>query len=155
MNDPELMRRVRREARLTPEEERRLDEGLAAQDPLRSTVAGLPDDEPSMAWRSALNERLLAATPKPRRTFLGRWMAPASGFAAGLAVAGLAWWMNTTGEPQALPPSGASFEAQLLQAHDHGAALVEFAPGSFDAPVARASQDEGDFQWTEEDLKTL
>lgn len=155
MSDPELMKKIVREARLTPEEERRLDEALAAQSAVRHSVAGLADDEPSMAWRSALNEKLLSATPKPRRNRWTRWLAPASGFAAGLAVAGLAWWVTATREPQQATPGIASFEAQLLQAHDHGAALVEFAPGSLDSPVARASHDEGDFQWTEEDLRTL
>lgn len=155
MKDPELMKKIAREARLTAAEERQLENELAAQEAIRQTVANLHDDEPSMAWRSALNERLLAVSPKPKRATWSRWLAPASGFVAGLAVAGMAWWMTTTRQPQVVAPASASFEAQLLEAHDHGAALVEFAPGSLDSPVAQAGHDEGGFQWTEEDLRTL
>jgi hypothetical protein len=154
MKDGELMRKLIAEARLSEAELRDLDARLEAQDAVRHVVASLADDEPSLAWRSALNERLLGVAPRPKRRAPWRLLAPASGLAAAAIVATLAWLVVTGGPTRTAAPHD-SLEAQLLQAHDHGAAMLDLSAGSAGPLVAQTGQDEGGFQWTEEDLKAL
>lgn len=77
-------------AELPAELEAQIDDLLADNDDWsRQCVAALAEDEPSLAWRSQLNERLRAHAPKVRRPFWAWAWRPAS-VTAVAAVMGVA-----------------------------------------------------------------
>jgi hypothetical protein len=62
--DKELISKLKAEQPLTAEESLRLDTALDSTDLARRAVSELPDEAPSLAWRSGLNERLVAVSRK-------------------------------------------------------------------------------------------
>jgi len=96
----------------------RIDEQLnsEAQRTVASVVKRLPEDAPSLAWRSALNERILADQSKmqrKRRFWVFARPAMAAIAAASLAIAFVAKAPNSS---VVLRPSG-SMEQALIEAH--------------------------------------
>lgn len=61
----DLLKKLREEEQLDLAQAVELDKALEAQG--RSLVSNLETPEPSMAWRSGLNERLAELAPKPKR----------------------------------------------------------------------------------------
>ncbi|MBL8048324.1 MAG: hypothetical protein JNJ45_06545 [Chthonomonas sp.] len=110
MNEKELMDKLARELPLTAAEEAWLDSHLAEQ--TTSPVGALPQEEPSLAWRSELNERLLALQPKPKRR---PWFL-VGGLASGAAAAALAWAMLAP-TTKVMGPAG-SIEADMVASHE-------------------------------------
>lgn len=75
MNKKELLARTEREERLSLVEQDVLDAMLLkdeSQQRVAHLLANLPSEEPSLAWRSRLNERLQREASKPLRGF--SWM---------------------------------------------------------------------------------
>ena len=93
-----------------------MDERLESQDQIAisKVVASLADEEPSLAWRSQLNEKLMAVSvqQKKRRTFRLWTLRPA----LGLSVAGaLALGLFFSGGRPAV--AGGNLESALISEH--------------------------------------
>ena len=78
-----MKKKLIEEQALTIEESLRLDEALESQTIVPRLMGRLEDGAPSLAWRSALNEKLLAQTGRRKRVSTFRWV---SGFAATTAI---------------------------------------------------------------------
>jgi hypothetical protein len=85
-------------------------EGMRA---ISEMVKGLPDDVPSMSWRSQLNERILAEA-KPKKAFdLHRWLLrPAIGLGLAAALA-----LVVVFRPIAPDTTGSSVESLMIATH--------------------------------------
>lgn len=72
MNKKELFERIERNERLSLVEQAELDAMFAkdeTQQGIARLLASLPSEQPSLAWRSRLNERLRREASKPLRGF--------------------------------------------------------------------------------------
>ncbi len=133
-------------------ENNELDAKLEKQEPMRRLVRELRSDEPSMAWRADLNEKLRSLTPSPKSRTWGWLWKPAAGL--GLAsILVVAVFVKT---PQVSTPSGANETAiaqAMLQAHQQAVAHQELGT----VPVEALSSDSatGPMEWNEVDLTTL
>lgn len=122
---------------------------------VQSWVGNLPEEEPSLAWRSALNERLREMKPKPglRR----RLLYPGFGLAAAAALAVVFWTAQLSNdEPPAIGPT---LEAALVSTHRDSVRAAELA-GAGMAPhdlatLHKSSPEEPQFEWNELDVETL
>ncbi len=121
---------------------------------VKHLVKGLPDDEPSLAWRAALNAKLeaLQPAPKPRR----RWASwPVWSSAVGMAaIAGIAIFGLRPTE-HANVPRAAITSDMLVDAHVESVARHELglATGS-DLRGDRATQP-ASYEWDSVDLNLL
>ena len=122
MNDGQ-MRKLWEEQPMTLDESLALDDALEAQAGLGRLVHDLPDPEPSLAWRSALNGRLMAVSPKRRKSPVWTWL---SGGVAATALAAFAF-VNLIPEtpnpeprvdPAPVVTSSTGVEESLLTAHN-------------------------------------
>ncbi|MFX6277408.1 hypothetical protein ABTF87_19095, partial [Acinetobacter baumannii] len=68
------LNKIKAEKQLDWQESIELDRALSAQDPLKSLVSALDDPEPSLAWRSELNQKLYAVAAKNKRKALVPWL---------------------------------------------------------------------------------
>ena len=82
--DKELFNKLRNEHPLTAEEALRLDEMLEGGGSrlVAQAVSALQDEEPSLTWRSALNERLASVSRSRRTALVWRFGAAATAVAA-------------------------------------------------------------------------
>ena len=105
--------------------DKNIDELLTrpSQSAMRSVIQSLPEDVPSMEWRSQLNETLKVANAKARqrRNF---WLvlSPSAGLLAAAAFAGVLFFHGPRPVAKASVPSlsgaqSASLEQQLLTVH--------------------------------------
>jgi hypothetical protein len=78
----DLLNKVKVEQPLTAEESLRLDAALEAQERVASVVSGLPDEAPSLSWRSELNQRLARVSRTRRAGPVWRFGIAAVGMAA-------------------------------------------------------------------------
>ena len=106
-----------------------IDNKLNASEGMKSLMKALPEEQVSMAWRSSLNEKLLATVPKKR--FNWNWvLRPALGL--GLAGA-LALVIVTQPQPSGVVtvmPARGSLEAHLVAEHQDSIALYDLSgPG--------------------------
>jgi hypothetical protein len=85
-------------------------------------VSHLGDESPSLAWRSELNEKLLAQSrkAKKRSQFL-QWLRPTVGIAALASAACLALVFTSNSHPAAV----AGIEAALISEHRVASAMVD------------------------------
>ncbi len=144
------------DARPTAGESGALDAALLSErgENVRGWVKELPDDEPSLVWRSALNERLRAEVPHRRRPWIlyPTW---------GVAAAGLLVLLVWTSRPQPVQnvPAGPSLEAVMVSVHRESVRSSEIA-GAGMVPNDLATQHRpapalAPFDWNETDLETL
>ena len=141
-----------------------LDERLQtpAQMALRQVVKALPEDMPSLAWRSVLNERLVAATAA-RRARQRRWLFGGSSFAGLALAAGLAFVVflpKHPVEPAANPNSGnvvrnsnnpvtaPSLEDQLLASHNDSVTSQDVVGAGLTSQEVQSSDDDSEGQPT-------
>lgn len=118
-------------------------------------VKALPEDVPSMAWRSSLNERLrdvAMPTRKPRLLFA--WLGGAS--LAGAAV--LAIFM--VGRPSdlnhsPLPAKDFGLEAAIVAAHEESVGAYEVTTAGMSLRPTREEGADEEFDWNASDLGTL
>jgi len=119
-----------------PSDNERLES--SAQQAMRAVVQALPDEEPSLAWRSALNERLLETAAQSRRRQRVVWfLRPALGLGLAGALAAVVM-LRTSPEPRSLPTvqDGAGIEAELLATHRQSTNFVDVAGAGLDADEA-------------------
>jgi hypothetical protein len=142
-----------------------MDERLqsASQQAMRSVVKALPDDTLSMAWRSGLNERLVAeSAQRQRRQRISWFLRPALGFGLAGALAMVAFFHSSTQTSKVQPlarNSSGRLEAALVNTHSQvtlamdvagvGVTPAEASYGSSDVPQSIATG------WSEEDLDSL
>lgn len=135
-----------------------IDEKLASasQQTMSQLVHSLPDDQPSMQWRSELNERLLVVAKKKKRwAFTAVWLRPAVGLSVASALA-LLLVMELPGTKPNLPRP--PVETALLVAHDEAfkysdVSGIGLTPHEVHAQPAVA---EGTpVQWSESDIEGL
>jgi hypothetical protein len=131
-----------------------------AQSAMREVVQALPEESLSMAWRSGLNERLIAEGARHQRRRRFFWMLrPAAGLAMAGALAAV-FMIRTSSVPDVTPNTGGSdsFEAALLSAHNEASQFADVA-GSGVRPMeaAYASRDHApdDLGWSEVDIESL
>jgi hypothetical protein len=118
--DKELFKKLVGEQALTAEEALRLDEALEVTRTAKDVVEELPDETPSLSWRSGLNQRLALVSKRRRTVVLLRF-----GMAA-TAVAAASLLAITLFQPINKPkPAGAhyaenepSLEETILSGHE-------------------------------------
>ncbi|MBI5705697.1 MAG: hypothetical protein HZC36_01780 [Armatimonadetes bacterium] len=141
---------------LSDEVEADLDAALSRTSFVAESVRSLPEEPLSLAWRSELNERLLALSKsKPKRSLLATLWRPALGL--GLAsILAIAFYPR--GEA-ALPlaASGSDIEAQMVSAHQEAVTsvmTVGHGLASYEAvPTVRPASNV--IHWEEADLGDL
>lgn len=155
MRGPIRTSRLRR--RRAPSEAK-LDEALARTERVRTWVAALPDEEPSLAWRSRLTTELRRVAPvSSKRRRLG-WSA------LGLAAATvLAAWLIVRVPAELTGPSRGNpvetgwhgqWEALIVEAHRDATLIATIGDGPT-VYEERARTDEGVFQWSEWEVESL
>lgn len=129
-----------------------------ASQAMRELVRSLPDDEPSMLWRSELNERVLALARMRQRKRRWTWvMAPTAGVAATVAFLGLV--IAPKGVPTPSVAQTGAVERMIVDTHLSGSTAGEISSFGFYASMvhgmstATAPTDLHD--WTEVDLEAL
>lgn len=144
------------ETPLTPEVERMLDAQLVRGDQrlVAQAVGQLEEDELSLAWRSALNERLLELQPTKRKP----WWAAAwrSVLATGLAASVLSVALLRAGP--ASPGHAESLENELIRIHLDSAAALDLAGTGLvphEVASARPAPIEEELHWSAVDLDLL
>ena len=135
----------------------------AAQCAMRDVVRALPEDAPSMAWRSGLNERLLVDAARRRRRARFFWaLRPAAGLAfAGALTAVFVFRtspMNPAPTSHSVASSSSSLEAGLLSTHSQVAAFADVA-GTGVRPIETTyvskNDEDDDLDWSEVDIESL
>lgn len=96
---------------------------------VQNMVNKLPDETPSLAWRSQLNERIrLEAKRRARKRFWTFALSPAAGLATVSALVALVWMPRT---PQAESvATGSSVESAIVRAHQDEVLGVDVAGSS-------------------------
>jgi len=138
----------------------------AAQQAMRDVVRNIPDDSLSMAWRSSLNEKLLAevAVQKKRQRF-NWYLRPALGLGLACTLAVLVVFRpapTVKRGPSLAPVSQPGIEAALVTTHRQstvawdvagvGLNPVEMSTDSDSVPVRSSGSSSG---WSEDDLESL
>lgn len=102
------------------------DEMLEAQSQVKTLVSGLKDDSLSMAWRSELNLKLLAAADKKKKAIRFRRLATWGSSLGLAAVAGsFALMMFQPVAPvRGLAADGNSFAREFVQVHNESTVLA-------------------------------
>ena len=113
--DKKTFDKIRAEKALDWQESAALEQALEAQAPLKTLVASLDDPSPSLAWRSELNEKLVAVAAQRKRKSLIPFF---GGLVAAAACASL-FIVFIANKPAAPPQS--SFEAALTKAYSQSA----------------------------------
>jgi hypothetical protein len=137
----------------------RIDQALASAESAKiaKLVRNLPEDDPSMAWRSALNERLIEAARrrKVRRSWARIWV-PAAGLGTSAAIAASVFFL-WVGVPSREVAPELSLEASMVSAHRDNVRFSELAgPGLSESDaVANRQAGNDDGQWKESDLEAM
>jgi hypothetical protein len=131
MNRDEIVRKVQREARLTPRESALLEVMLEEQrgQEAAAVVKSLKRDEPSLAWRSSVNERIAKSAVKPRKSWQFIKFAPP----VALAAAVTAWFAivyGSNGDDHGV--NGTNITSFLYEWHEEASAAVILPDGGTD-----------------------
>lgn len=120
-------------------------------------VQNLDDEEPSMAWRSQLNEKLLALrTPAKRKSFWHAWRWAGAGAMAAGALA-IVMFLNAPKDavvPEKLTANPSSIEAGLIAAHQESAGALDLGSNTR-MPMLEGGKPSSSSMWTDADLETL
>ena len=142
---------------MKPHEFNEDDLNSPAQRQMQDLVSHLPEDTLSMAWRSSLNEKLLATAPKPKRSVWSWLMKPAVGlgFAGALAVVLLV--RTDVMAPVATPtPSNGALEAALVRDHRDLVHMTDVVGAGLIPDESTPSQSYSvDNEWSDVDLDSL
>ncbi len=150
MNEMSWIEKIRNESALSQGDAERLEQGLMDSDSLGKMVQSLPDDVPSMAWRSALNEKLLAASPR-RRPSVWRWP---SLIALGAAAALTSIFFLSRPPEILAPEQSMGPEAMLVAEHRESVAALEVSSVGLGMEESK-SVATGHPDWNESDLEPL
>lgn len=152
------MKKLESEQALSMAESHQLDEQLKSQSQIAQAIRALKDEEPSLAWRSQLNERLIGLqAPVAKSRWNRRW-----GFAGlGTAVAATASLMiimnakQPVGAPVAMDqPNATSAEQILLDAHQGAVFALSTGAGDGSQPI-RSESESSVHHWTEAELEAF
>ncbi|MES1227624.1 MAG: hypothetical protein ABUL72_03080 [Armatimonadota bacterium] len=119
--DRNTLEKIKAEKGLDWQESAALEQALEAQAPLKNLVAALEDPSPSMAWRSELNQKLVAEANKRKRKSLVPWI----GGLTAVAAASVSLVVIFTAKKAPVPvtaQSSPSFETALTTAYTQAAA---------------------------------
>lgn len=150
----ELNEKLRLEQPLTLEESLQLDSILEESTEMSAWLNPNAAESPSLAWRSQLNEKLLAHAPKPKRSF--RWgrvpqlatLAATIAFATFSATSFMASKVTPTPESA----TGISPEELMISAHlQNNFSTVVTVPSESPSTTQEAS---GTIHWSPEELST-
>jgi len=130
-----------------------------AQIKMAAVVRSLPDETLSMAWRSSLNERVLATAKKQRRSRLVGWIwKPTSGLALAGALAFVVMFHPNQVSPT-VGQSDGTVEANMVNYYQQSTVAYDVAgPGlalPSDSSEAKTAQKAVDPNFTEDDLASL
>lgn len=131
-----------------------------AQMAMREVVQALPEDSLSMAWRSGLNERLIAEGARHQRRRRFTWaLRPAAGLAmAGALAAVIVIRTSPVPSVSSNPAPKDSFEAALLSAHAEASQDADVAGAGIrpmEANFASRDRVPDNLDWTEFDIESL
>lgn len=152
--DRDLIRKLQNDAPLTREEQVELELALeeANRSRLRTYVQDLPEEIPSMAWRSGLNEALqnLSQASKPKRRMGWGWLS-----ASALSLAGAGALMFALLKPSnEVLGDKTSVEAALVASHVESVNAIE--SGAALSPRPTSSDVKGQVApWNEVDIESL
>jgi len=144
-----------------------MDEKLerASQQAIRSVVKGLPEDTLSMAWRSALNEKILAeAAVKPKGRSVVWFLRPALGLGLACTLAVVVLFRgHGVSTNSSLPNGGDGLEAALMSVHQQttlasdvaGVGLSPVEMVAYASPSSSSNSASATPQWSEADLDSL
>jgi hypothetical protein len=154
--DQNFINKLMREEPLTEQEEAMLDAELARSTSTAPLLKQLPDEMPSLAWRSELNERLLqSAKPVAKPSRLFRWLVPTTAVAA--ATIFVSVLISKQGEVNLPDQAVASqnIESQLVSAHRDSVAILDVSSaGDITTGSAVSTNSEG-MEWAPSDLSPL
>jgi hypothetical protein len=158
----ELMQKMLRDEPLSAEEMALLETALSQSEGLGEVVkASVAPEAPSLRWRSDLNEKLIALTPRRAKRFVWlKWAAPT------LVAASVGFGFFIAQSPMTTTPNGelgvselrelasnGSFEAGLVAAHmESNVALEISSTPTLDQPVSVEGSTGGGTQWESSDL---
>lgn len=153
----ELEQKLQNGLPLTAGEKALLEEALAASH-TASFLQGMPDEVPSLAWRSELNEKLRAVQPIPAKAKVSWWRlitggSLALGVASSVALVLVLQKNAELNSTAGFKPTDVSIEAQLLSAHQESVSQLEFGGSTRHASKANATTKE--FKWSDADLESL
>lgn len=137
--------------------ENELDEKLSSSEHLavRSWIAELEQDSPSLAWRSELNQKLmLESKARDAKRRLGLRLVPAFGLACA-AVFGLMMIRPQQAGISAPVAKPVPVESVLASAHIDALAALGVSANPVAYPLETASETLPGFEWSESDLDTL
>ena len=120
---------------------------------IRDMVGSLPEDVPSMTWRSDLNERIRAEVVRLRRRRTLRFvLAPSLTCALSACVALVVWVGNSS---PVLPHHQDGIEAALVATHQQGVTQVADAGLTFTETESYADSIPNRETWTDSDLEGI
>lgn len=122
------------------------------QQGIRNLVATLPDDEPSMAWRSQLNDRLRALPSQARRKWWELAWKPTVGLALAGSLAVLVFVKPSSAPTLESTPSVSVADAMIAA---HREAVVRHELGTIPEETLRSDTGPVPSEWNEADLSTL
>lgn len=138
-----------------------IDEKLAsaAQKQVRDAVRNLPEEPLSMAWRSQLNEQIVAVTVKKQRVQLFGWIwKPAAGLAVACSLAVLFVWRTQPTNFVQPSRNDSGIEAALMAAHQESTVMsYVVGPGlaARDPETAQKLNLTREDDWSEVDFNSL
>lgn len=130
-----------------------IDERLASQSAIRQIVNSLPGDEPSLAWRSQLNERLRALPVKARKRWWELAWKPTVGLGLATAFAFALLMRPTQPGPTLTPESGSIVADAIFDAHRGTVARHEL--GAVAGEALQSDTAAVPVEWDDVDLNTL
>ncbi len=154
MIEKDLLEKMLKEARLTPEEEAQLDAMLSnsAQSTVSNMVASTPEEELSLGWRSELNVKLAKESSKrQRRSKIFFSLRPAVGVAFASAFAFMLWSREPMPQPA---PYKQPLELKMVATHEEATNLAE-VPGTSVSSLHNPSKTPPREDWTEVDVNAL
>jgi len=159
MDRNDWMKKLNDESDLSPKEMEELENALQSQGQLwmKSAVSQLPTEEPSMAWRSELNEKLrsMAQTAAPVKTHRRFWWALGPSMAAAGAL--VAFYLVAPHAQAPVMSSSAQLnpvESQLMEAHDEMAYGADYAVTATPASLTTQNADDDHlFDWMYENYE--
>lgn len=153
-NEQQWIKKVVAEEPLSLAETLSLENALDQQAGLRRVIENLEDDSPSLAWRSKLNERLLAETPQPKSKF--KWL-PVFGYGTAVTACAMGAYimlLRPNIASHSATESQVNTESVLVAAHESSSFALDSASTSGAQPVGESNAAET-FTWSEEDLGAL
>ncbi len=153
----ELEQKLRSDLPLTAGDMALLEEALA-DGQTASLLQGMPEEVPSLAWRSELNEKLRAVQPIPAKAKISWWKvitggSLALGVASSVALVLVLQKNAELNSAAGYKTQDVSIEAQLLTAHQESVSQLEF--GGSTRHASKASSTTKEFKWSDADLESL